>query len=172
MNFHSLYTYETVFTKTYPQGIVICILYVDDCLLTVSSDEIIFQAYSEIRLSGIELEKYGDLNHFLGIHYKRTGKNTMTLYRPPSPAIGKLASTAKPATSSLQQYFTKELLEQSPAYQFPIRSIVGDVNYTALPVRPDLTYATSYLTQFLNHQNMATWKFTKQLQNYLPHIVR
>lgn len=172
LNFHSLETCETVFTKTYPTGVVIVILYVDGCLLTGSTDELIQQAYAEVRLSGVELEKFGQLSHFLGIHYQRTGKHSMTLFRPISRMVDNLTTKATPATPSLQQYFTKVELRESPKFQFPLRSIVGDVNYTALSVRPDLTFATSYLSRYLEHSNKLTWRFAKQIQNYLRHTAQ
>ena len=143
INFHSLHSYETVFTKTYPTGIVICMLYVDDCLLTGTNETLITQAYNEIRLSGVALEKVSDLDKFLGLNYNRVNKHSLDFFRPPSESTSIYASKASPATPTFQEYLTDDVLKSSPVHPFRIRSTVGDLNYTALACRPDLAFESS-----------------------------
>ena len=166
INFQPLYTYETVFTRRVPTGIVILLLYVDDCKLTGSSEELIRQAFEDRRASGINLESLDDAHNFLGIHYDRTGKHTMTASRPPSPNNIQYDNLSNSNNPSYQYYLSEEILRTSASHPFPIRSIIGDIMFTALSVRPDLTFATTYLARKLQFENQATWNFTRKLQKY------
>lgn len=116
INFQPLYTYETVFTRRLPTGIVILLLYVDDCKLTGSREELIRQAFEDIRASGINLEFLDDAHNFLGIHYERTGKHTMTASRFPSPDDTQYANLSNSNNVSYQYYLSEEILRTSASH--------------------------------------------------------
>lgn len=166
IGFHSINTSDTIFIRKRFTEKVICLLYVDDCLITGSNELLITQAIQDIQKAKVKLNDMGELEQFLGVNYERTGPHTMEISRTYKMKQLTEDSLPKFDTPSYQEYLTDEDMNNSTSRKFPIRSIIGEILYTALTTRPDLTYATTYLTHFLDHTNEATWRFTQRLQSY------
>lgn len=166
IGFHSITTSDTIFIRKRFENIVICLLYVDDCLITGTTELLIAQAIEDIQRAKVKINDMGELEQFLGVNYERTGPHTMKLSRNYTLQNNPKIINAKFETPSYQEYITEDNIANSPYKQFPIRSIVGDVLYTALTTRPDLTYASIYLSHYLDNTNDATWRFTKRLMYY------
>lgn len=140
--------------------------YVDDCMFTSNSESLIYDAINDLQKAGVDIKLLGDLDHFLGVQHTRTGNHSMTLYRPPNSTLKNNESKTKFPTPSYQCYLNKEQLHNAKLINFPIRSNVGDLIFSALSVPPDLTFATTYLSKLIEHLNVATWKLCSHVEYY------
>ena len=50
---------------------------------------------------------------------------------------------------------------------FPYMSLSGSFMYASICIRPDISFATNKLTQFLENPNITLWKVAKRILKYL-----
>ncbi|CAK9816498.1 Retrovirus-related Pol polyprotein from transposon TNT 1-94 [Anthophora quadrimaculata] len=55
--------------------------------------------------------------------------------------------------------------------KLPYRELIGSLMYLAAATRPDITYAVSYLSQFLTCYDKTHWAATKRVLRYLKHTM-
>lgn len=166
LHFQKLYTCDTILYNRTDQSIIFCLIYVDDCMLTASSNDLIHDTINQLIQGSIDIKLLGNLKHFLGIEHTRTGAHTMTLHRPPNSSLKTNESPTKLPTPSYQYYLATEQLSNAQPHEFPLRSHVGDYLFSALSTRPDLTFATISLSKLIEHPNAATWKLCNRIQYY------
>lgn len=53
----------------------------------------------------------------------------------------------------------------------PYRELVGNLMFISTVSRPDITYATSYLSRFLDKPNRSAWKEGKRILRYLKETI-
>ena len=52
----------------------------------------------------------------------------------------------------------------------PYREVIGSLIYTAIATCPDITFAVSILSQFLDNPGEAHWEGVKQIFHYLSTV--
>ena len=153
---------------------IILFFYVDDfVILYRTKDEKKFTEFEAALLSKYEIRSLGNLNWFLNIRVLRKDDK---LYLCQDSYIDKLVEryhipTGGPAprtpllTDPLVQNEDSATKAQIHAYQ----QRIGSLTFAATTTRPDISYATSKLAQFLTNPSPAHLTAANRLLQYLHH---
>lgn len=150
-------------------------LYVGDnvWLLLWVDDILLFGEKKRIEELACKLKKefsakdVGYLNCFLGTEIVRD-KETIKIsqHKLIEKILDKFGMTnCKEATNPMEAKF--EYDPNEPIIEIPYRELVGSLIYLAQISRPDITYATSYLSRFLDKPTQALWTAGKRVLRYL-----
>lgn len=159
---------------------VILSVYVDDMLMMATTSELLTKAIRDLGKK-VELKDLGEPTYILGIevsHNKQTRSLTIRqrkyideiLHRfnmqdckpvktPMEPGQGETDTTATDAKSAGQGEGQNE--------EIPFQSLIGNLMYLVQGTRPDIAFATSYLSQFNLHHTYHHWKLAKRVLRYL-----
>jgi Reverse transcriptase (RNA-dependent DNA polymerase) len=158
---------SSVFIKRSQKGIIVILIYVDDLVITGSD------------LSGIEdlkhhlnrefdIKDLGNLKYFLGIEIARSNKGLFLSQR--KYALDLLKETGKlgakpasiPMNFSQKNTTNNESLEDVGMFQ----RLVGKLIYLTM-TRPDISYAVSYVSQFMQKPMKGHFELVSQILRYL-----
>ncbi len=129
---------------------VICVTYVDDCIMFAQNQEDIDKTIEDLREHGMTLEKEEDVAGFLGVHIERAGNRIKLtqkgLTKRIIEALGadKLPPVSTPATEVLG----KDLDGDPPNGTFNYASVIGMLWYLYGHSRPDIGFAVSQAARF------------------------
>ena len=129
---------------------LIFLVYIDDCLLLSSKDELIDQGIHDLRAAEprFNMEDQGSVNDFLGIQVKHKPNGEITLTQPQL-----IASILKDLHLDKDNVITRKtpclstvLLHKDPNGQpmtneFNYRSVIGKLNFLEKSTQPDIAYA-------------------------------
>ena len=153
--------------------------YVDDLPIVGTSKDLVMEFIAELRQQ-FPIEHIGPLEHFLGIHVKRNRTlgisslsqqnfvdNVWTKFdmfecspiSTPLTVPCKLSSEDSPHTTE-ESYFMKNI---------PYRQVLGSIRYLVSCTRPDLSFATGYLSRFMENPGVNHWKALKRVLQYLKY---
>lgn len=147
----------------------ICLLvYVDDVLLS-SLSQILIDEVRDFVHSTFTIKDQGPAKYFLGIEIARSSDGTVLSQRKYVLDIlthagllgGRTASTPLPPALVLSH--SNEGRLQDPE---PYRKLVGQLLYLNL-TRPDVTYATQQLSQFVSKPTQTHWNAAQHVLRYL-----
>ncbi|KAL1448409.1 hypothetical protein WDU94_012392 [Cyamophila willieti] len=62
--------------------------------------------------------------------------------------------------------------EEAERVEVPFRELIGSLMYISLGSRPDITYAVSFLSRYLDKPNRKVWTGAKRVLRYLQHTKR
>jgi histone deacetylase 1/2 len=152
-------------------GIIIYVLiYVDDIIVTSSSDKAIGALLHDLR-DDFALKDLGPLHFFLGIEVKQT-YDGLRLTQEKYAAdiltkVGMLQCTTAPTPLSSSE--TLSLVQGDPlgpedSTQY--RSIVGALQYLTL-TRPDISFSVNKVCQFLHAPTTSHWSAVKRILRYI-----
>jgi histone deacetylase 1/2 len=152
-------------------GIIIYVLiYVDDIIVTSSSDKAIGALLHDLR-DDFALKDLGPLHFFLGIEVKQT-YDGLRLTQEKYAAdiltkVGMLQCTTAPTPLSSSE--TLSLVQGDPlgpedSTQY--RSIVGALQYLTL-TRPDISFSVNKVCQFLHAPTTSHWSAMKRILRYI-----
>jgi histone deacetylase 1/2 len=152
-------------------GIIIYVLiYVDDIIVTSSSDKAIGALLHDLR-NDFALKDLGPLHFFLGIEVKQT-YDGLRLTQEKYAAdiltkVGMLQCTTAPTPLSSSE--TLSLVQGDPlgpedSTQY--RSIVGALQYLTL-TRPDISFSVNKVCQFLHAPTTSHWSAVKRILRYI-----
>ena len=166
-----------VFTARLGVDILVLAVHVDDCILTGSSAKLI----SEYKLKlndRYALQDLGPVNSLLGIHITRDRENRMISLSQEHFIKSILArfslSDAKPCDTPMVSPMTlskrdspQNATEAAHMSRVPYREAIGSLMYVSVATRPDITFAVSTLSQFLENPGEAHWDAVKRVYRYL-----
>jgi hypothetical protein len=152
-------------------------VHVDDCVITGSSEELISEYKRELN-SRYSLTDLGPIHWLLGIKVTRNRKaRTISLSQTSyiDTILSKFSlSDAKPVatpivpgTSYVKTDAPSDANEASHMKKVPYREAVGSLMYAAVATRPDITFAISTLSQFLENPGETHWEGVKRVFRYL-----
>jgi histone deacetylase 1/2 len=152
-------------------GIIIYVLiYVDDIIVTSSSDKAISALLHDLR-HDFALKDLGPLHFFLGIEVKQT-HDGLRLTQEKYAAdiltkVGMLQCTSSPTPLSSSESLS--LIQGDPlgpddSTQY--RSIVGALQYLTL-TRPDISFSVNKVCQFLHAPTTSHWTAVKRILRYI-----
>ena len=166
-----------VFIAHISKHILILAVHVDDCALTGSSSELI-NAYKQKLNERYALTDLGPIHWLLGIKIKRDrAARTISLSQKTyiESIISRFNLTdAKTVSTPMDPgvIYCKKDAPSSPAEaahmkSVPYREAIGSLMYASVATRPDITFAVSTLSQFLDNPGEAHWDAVKRVFRYL-----
>lgn len=143
----------------------IMLLYVDDILLVgENTDDVVSKLKIEFNTKDM-----GNLSTFLGIEFKH--KDNELCYSQKSminKVLEKFGMTdCKGVNTPLEQGFIITPEDEAHYVDVPFRELIGSLMYISICSRPDITYAVSYLSRYLDKPNNKVWMAGKRVLRYL-----
>ena len=159
------------------EHVTILAIHVDDCLITGSSTNLI-SSYKEKLNSHYSLTDLGPVHWLLGLkitHNReaRTISLSQTLYinailsRFSLDNAKPVATPIVPGASLSKADGPSDDTELMQMKKIPYREAVGSLMYAAVATRPDITFAVSALSQFLENPGEVHWQAVKRVFRYL-----
>jgi hypothetical protein len=167
-----------VFLKTWKNGErVILAIHVDDCLATGSNQVLVNEAKEGVN-GKYKMTDLGPCKWLLGIKIIRDLKNHTTslsqhayiesiLARFNFDHVKPLSTPIDPNIPLTMAQSPSTLAEIAKMRNIPYREAVGSLMYASMGTRPDITFATSTVAQFLENPGMAHWEAVKRIFRYL-----
>lgn len=166
-----------VFYSRIGANILILAIHVDDCTITGNSQRLIDDYKGRIK-SKYALTDLGALNWLLGIKITRD-LDTRTISLSQSQYIDSIItrfnlSDAKPCAVPMDPNIQLSkadcplsAAEKSDMKDVPYREAVGSLIYASIATRPDISFAVSQVSQFMENPGRAHWEATKRIFRYL-----
>jgi hypothetical protein len=166
-----------VFSACNGNNITILAIHVDDCLITGSSPDLIAD-YKQKLNARYSLTNLGPVHWLLGIKITRD-RDARTISLSQTSYIDTILtcfslSDAKPLASPISPGVTlsKDNVPSNDTKaahmkKIPYREAIGSLMYAAVANRPDISFAVSALSQFLENPGQAHWEATKRVLRYL-----
>ena len=166
-----------VFTSHDNADITILAIHVDDCLITGSSTKLISSYKSKLN-ERYSLTDLGPVHWLLGIKITRS-RQARTISLSQTSYIDAILSRfflsdAKPVATPItpgtilskadSPIDDTEMVRMSKT---PYREAIGSLMYAAVATRPDITFAVSALSQFLENPGEVHWEAVKRVFRYL-----
>jgi histone deacetylase 1/2 len=153
---------------------IFVLIYVDDILVTSSSDHAIYALLQDLNKNFV-IKDLGDLYYFLGIEVKRMRNGLLlTQEKYANDLLHKVGmqgckSAPTPLSSTEQLSLTDGTpLGSDDSTQY--RSIVGGLQYLTL-TRPDLAYSVNKVCQYLHAPTTEHWTAVKRILRYVKDTV-
>ena len=156
---------------------IIIAVHVDDCTITSSSAELV-QDYKQKINARHSITDLGPIHWLLGIKVTRDrGARTISLSQEsyidtiirrfnlddakpiPTPIIPTITYSTKDAPA--------DKTEAARMAKVPYREAIGSLMYAAVATRPDISFAVSTLSQFLESPGEVHWEAAKRVFRYL-----
>jgi hypothetical protein len=166
-----------VFHARKGRHILVLVVHVDDCILTGSSSDLITQYKAKLNTCHA-LTDLGPVHWLLGIKITRD-RNMRTISLSQASYIDAILShfaltNAKSSPTPMVHgiFFSKNNSPSSPDKvacmgKTPYREAIGSLMYATVAMRPNIAFAVSYLSQFLENPGEAHWEATKCVFRYL-----
>ena len=177
LGFNTTHADPGVFYTHVKNDILILAVHVDDCIFTGSSRKLI-TLYKEKLNACHVLTDLGPVHWLLGIKITRDrAAHTISLFQ--SSFIDTILSCfsmteAKPYSSPMVPgaIYGKKDSPSSPdeatrMQRTPYRQVIGSLMYAAVATRPDIAFAVSILSHFLNNPGDVHWEAVKRVFRYL-----
>lgn len=114
-----------------------------------------------------QAKELGEIKDFLGMEIYRDGDTLKITQRKQIEKILRkfkmiqCKGTKTPMVRGFQVDLSEEIID------VPYRELIGSLMFISTSTRPDITYATSYLSQFLDKPAKSAWKEAKRVLRYL-----
>lgn len=170
--FKQLETNGALFIRgSFPDRIVVVLVYVDDLIVTGSSTEIVHTAIRELP-SFFEGKDEGTLNWYLGVHFKKvtnTVQCSQVAYIDSLLAEHKLAESNAVVEPMANNFFDAQRdHDEDPVVQDQrYAAMVGGLIYLANRTRPDISIATAILAQYMSRPTTLLLKAARRVFAYL-----
>ena len=179
IKFQQLQSEPNIYIRKTKTEFLLLGVYVDDLPIAGTSEDLVMEFIAELRQQ-FPIKHLGPLEHFLGIHVKRNRTlgtlslsqenfvdNILTKFdmfecspiSTPLTVPCKLSSEDSPHTTE-ETYFMKNI---------PYRQVLGSIRYLVSCTRPDLSFATGYLSRFMENPGVNHWKALKRVLRYLKY---
>ncbi|CAL2235116.1 unnamed protein product [Prunus armeniaca] len=152
LGFKSSHSDPSLFVQHTGNDIIILLLYVDDIIITGSSDQLIQRVVTD--LSEISYNSSGD------IFVSQTKYSKDLLHKAGMSSCRACATPCKPHTQVLQT--DGEPLADPTMF----RSLVGALQYLTF-TRPDLAYAVNHVCQYMNNPTEVHYFLVKRILRYV-----
>jgi hypothetical protein len=159
------------------EQVTILAIHVDDCMITGSSGDLISK-YKQRLHSHYSLTDLGPIHWLLGIKIT-CDREVCTISLSQTSYINTILShfslsDVKPVASPITPgaIYSKtdtpsDAMQAAHMKKTPYREAVGSLMYAAIATRPDITFAISTLSQFLDNPGKIHWEAVKCVFRYL-----
>lgn len=146
---------------------VYLLVYVDDIIL-MSKNQINLQNAYEFLKTEFNVKDLGEVSAYLGLDIVRT-PDSISISQ--ESAINRLLDKfnmidCKGAETPMEVNFTADENETIDL-DIPYRELIGSLLYLATSSRPDISFAVSFLSRFLDAPTLSLWKAAKRVLRYL-----
>ena len=150
---------------------VVCLVYVDDCLLFGKTQQELDQSIQDIKDAEMELTVEDDVAGFLGVLLKKNGDGTVTLLQEGLTqriicALG-LEDCNGARTPAPKAPLPKDMDGTPFAGEYNYASVVGMLMYLTGHSRPDITFAVHQCARHTHRPTEKHRKYLKQIGRYL-----
>lgn len=145
---------------------LIVVIYVDDGLVAGSNQEDINEFLSQME-SEFEIKK-GNFEYFLGVSIMKLQDGSLFLSQKTyaRKILERFNMSEANAVSTPALKFEKPERDEIET-KVPFRECVGSLMYLMLVTRPDITYAVSYVGQYLEKPSRKNWSDVKRILRYI-----
>jgi hypothetical protein len=152
-------------------------VFVDDMLIVCNSIPEAQKLKERLKLQ-YALKDMGELRYFLGIEVKRC-RTTRRLFLSQRKYTGDILERfgmmdCKPVFTPMNpgeplsaQQSPQTAAERDEMESYPYRAVVGSLMYLMVTTRPDLAYAVSMVSRYMDNPGMAHWRAAKWILRYL-----
>lgn len=165
-----------VFIKRNNNKVIILAIYIDDGLIAVSDESDAGDLIE--RLSKEFYVSFRELSYFLGLKITTDSRGSIYLHQEgyARKILDKFGmSDCNPISVPMDpQNIITSLNPQEfkPADNVPYRQLVGSLMYLAIGSRPDIAFALSCLSQYLEKPEMSHWNALKRILRYIKGTLR
>ncbi|RVW86311.1 Retrovirus-related Pol polyprotein from transposon RE1 [Vitis vinifera] len=167
--FKNSHSDTSLFVLRSSNHVVYLLVYVDDIILTGSSDTLVSQ-FVDYLAQRFSLKDLGPLSYFLGVEVvpHRLGILLSQRRYIQDLLIQTNMDDAKPVLTPLPTSSTAiSLTSGTPLFDpTPYRAAVGSLQYLSL-TRPDISFAVNKMTQFMHQPTSEHWVLVKRILRYL-----
>ncbi|XP_043694033.1 uncharacterized mitochondrial protein AtMg00810-like [Telopea speciosissima] len=161
-----------MFVKRIPKGTVAVLVYVDDIVITSDNHHEITNMKQHLK-EKFDIKDLGKLRYFLGIEVASSNKGLFISQR--KYALDLLKETrkmgAKPVDSPMD-YNSKFLDDSTPLPDVGrFQRLAGRLIYLTI-TRPDITYAVSYISQFMHAPTKGNMNLVNRILSYVKSCPR
>ncbi|KAJ8736960.1 hypothetical protein PYW07_000231 [Mythimna separata] len=140
------------------------LIYVDDILIIGNGDNIIKELKQRFNAKNL-----GEMKRFLGMEIQRRED---TIIVKQTNMIEKIIqkfnmSDCKGMKTPMEINYNLQISENEEVLDVPYRELIGSLIYLTVTSRPDLTFAVSYLSRYLDRPTEQLWKASKRVIRYL-----
>jgi hypothetical protein len=172
LGFHSPKSDTSLFICRTPHFTIYVLIYVDDIIITSSSDKAIDTLLSNLK-SDFAVKQLDPLKIFLGIEVIPTTSGVLLSQQRYITDI--LSRTkmleAKPVSTPMTSSTNLSTYEGEPFFdQTLFRSTVGALQYLSITY-PDIAFAVNKLSQFMHKPTQTHWQSVKHLLRYLKSTI-
>lgn len=158
-----------IFYKVNKQNIVIIAVYVDDYLIFYNNENEFTETKNALQ-SKFKIKDLGPVAHILGMKVERdNAKKTIKISNKQYilEILDRFGmQDANPVSTPLETNIKLEKATGNNSYN-EYQELIGCLMYLSVTCRPDIAYATSYLSQFNNCNNETHWVAAKRVLRYL-----
>jgi hypothetical protein len=177
LGFRVSHTDPGVFHARVEDHVLILAVHVDDCVMTGSSSDLIMHYKREFH-SHYALTDLGPVHWLLGIKVTRD-RAARTISLSQTSYINSILarfslSDARPYQTPMAPSATyskrdgpSNATDTAHMRKVPYREAIGNLMYASVAMRPDITFAVSTLSQFLENPGEAHWEAVKRVFRYL-----
>ncbi|PIL37456.1 transcription factor [Ganoderma sinense ZZ0214-1] len=168
---------QAVFYYVEGTDLIIIVVHVDDLTIAASCVALVIRVKAKLR-EAFAISDEGEIHWILGFAVIRD-RSARTLSLSQTSYIEAIVrrfglEDAKPLSTPMDPH-VQLTAEQSPKTtaevaemrNVPYREAVGSLQYASLGTRPDITYAVSVLSRFLENPGRAHWEACKRVFRYL-----
>ena len=166
-----------VFHVRVGEHMLVLAVHVDDCILTGSNNDLIAQYKAKLNACHA-LTDLGPVHWLLGIKITRDRSARIISLSQASyidAILSRFALSDAKSCPTPMTHGTMLTKEDSPSNpneiarmgKTPYREAIGSLMYAAVATRPDIAFAVSYLSQFLENPGEAHWEAAKRVFRYL-----
>ena len=153
---------------------IFVLIYVDDIIVTSSSDEAITGLLKDLSAE-FALKDLGDLHFFLGIEVKKHEDGLHLSQKKYATDLVRRVGLqgCKPSPTLLSSSEKLSLTEEEPLNQKDstnYRSLVGALQYLTL-TKPDISFAINKVCQFLHAPTTVHWTAAKRIVRYVKNTM-
>jgi hypothetical protein len=157
-----------LYVRNIKEELVLLAVYVDDIVVAASTKALEIAVKKEL-MSKFEMTDLGELNWYLGMKVTRNPKSG-TINLDQSQYIQKVLekfsmTEAKPANTPMSS--DPDATEKTEPADAPYREAVGCLMYAMIGTRPDIAYAVSVASRYLENPEIKHWVLVKRILRYL-----
>lgn len=161
-----------VFTNNQNPSTLILAIYIDDGLVAATDSQDVNALLAELKK---EFEvTTGDLNLFLGFQIERRQDGSIFLHQTgyAKKILERFHATeSNPVSIPMDKHQELSVAahgkQESTGVRAPYREAVGSLMYLAIGTRPDIAYALSTVSQYLESPDKIHWNAVKRILKYL-----
>lgn len=179
LNYKRLETDRCVYIHQSPTSRVLLSVYVDDMLMAADTEDALREAINLLSQK-IDLKDLGEPKFILGIEVNRDKHKRQVLIHQQKYITEVLKrfgmESCKPVKTPIEKTQPKKPdghrepsgdCADKQQRAVPYQNLIGSLMYLAQATRPDIAFATNYLSQFNNCHDETHWKMAKRVLRYL-----